>query len=39
VREGPLALELFPGDLHDDQTLAVQLEKLHARFGFSTFSF
>ena len=36
-REGrPLAIELFPGGLHDDKTLPTQIEKLRARFGFTT---
>jgi len=36
-REGrPLAIELFPGGLHDDKTLPAQIEKLRARFGFTT---
>ena len=32
----PLAIELFPGGLHDDKTLPAQIEKLRARFGFTT---
>jgi hypothetical protein len=36
-REGrPLAIELFPGGLHDDKTLPAQIEKLRARFGLRT---
>jgi transposase len=36
-REGrPLAIEVFPGGLHDDKTLAAQVEKLRRRFGFCT---
>jgi len=36
-REGrPLAIEVFPGGLHDDKTLPAQIEKLRERFGFST---
>jgi transposase len=35
-REGrPVAIELFPGGLHDDKTLPAQIEKLRARFGFT----
>ena len=32
----PLAIELFPGGLHDDKTLPAQIEKLRERFGFTT---
>ena len=33
-RQGrPVAIELFPGGLHDDKTLPAQIEKLRARFG------
>ena len=32
----PLAIELFPGGLHDDKTLPAQIEKLRARFGLET---
>src|SRR6266508_6935671 len=33
-RQGrPLALEVFPGGVHDDKTLPAQIEKLRARFG------
>jgi hypothetical protein len=36
-REGrPVAIEVFPGGLHDDKTLPAQIEKLRARFGFGT---
>ncbi len=36
-REGrPLAIEVFPGGLHDDKTLLAQVEKLRRRFGFKT---
>jgi hypothetical protein len=36
-RQGrPVAIELFPGGLHDDKTLPAQIEKLRARFGFTT---
>jgi transposase len=36
-REGrPLAIEVFAGGLHDDKTLPAQIEKLRARFGFTT---
>ena len=36
-REGrPLAIEVFPGGLHDDKTLSAQVEKLRRRFGFTT---
>jgi transposase len=35
-REGrPVAIELFPGGLHDDKTLPAQIAKLRARFGVS----
>ncbi len=32
----PLAIEVFPGGLHDDKTLSAQVEKLRRRFGFTT---
>src|SRR3989454_1194138 len=32
----PLAIEVFAGGLHDDKTLPAQIEKLRARFGFTT---
>jgi transposase len=32
----PVAIEVFPGGLHDDKTLPAQIEKLRARFGFDT---
>src|SRR2546425_7065212 len=32
----PVAIEVFPGGLHDDKTLPAQIAKLRARFGFST---
>jgi len=36
-REGrPVAIEVFPGGLHDDKTLPAQIEKLRARFGLRT---
>ena len=36
-REGrPLALEVFPGGLHDDKTLPAQIEKLRRRFGLTS---
>jgi transposase len=36
-RQGrPLAIEVFPGGLHDDKTLPAQIEKLRVRFGFAT---
>ncbi len=36
-RQGrPLAIEVFPGGLHDDKTLPAQIEKLRERFGFTT---
>jgi transposase len=36
-RQGrPVAIEVFPGGLHDDKTLPAQIEKLRARFGIST---
>jgi DDE family transposase len=36
-REGrPVAIEVFPGGVHDDKTLPVQVEKLRERFGFGT---
>src|SRR5439155_20583281 len=39
-REGrPLAIEVFPGGLHDHKTLLAQVEKLRRRFGFRTLVF
>jgi transposase len=36
-REGrPLAIEVFPGGVHDDKTLPAQIAKLRRRFGLST---
>jgi hypothetical protein len=36
-RQGrPVAIEVFPGGLHDDKTLPAQIAKLRARFGFTT---
>jgi hypothetical protein len=36
-REGrPVAIEVFPGGLHDDKTLPAQIERLRARFGITT---
>jgi len=36
-REGrPVAIEVFPGGLHDDKTLPAQIAKLRRRFGFTT---
>jgi transposase len=36
-REGrPLAIEVFPGGVHDHQTLLAQVEKLRRRFGLRT---
>ena len=36
-RQGrPLAIEVFPGGLHDDKTLPSQIAKLRARFGLTT---
>ena len=32
----PLAIEVFPGGLHDDKTLPAQISKLRARFGLTT---
>jgi len=32
----PVAIEVFPGGLHDDKTLPAQIEKLRERFGFAT---
>ena len=32
----PVAIEVFPGGLHDDKTLPAQIEKLRERFGFTT---
>lgn len=32
----PLAIEVFPGGLHDSQTLLAQVEKLRRRFGLET---
>jgi hypothetical protein len=33
----PIAIEVFPGGLHDDKTLPAQIEKLRRRFGLTTF--
>lgn len=36
-REGrPIAIEVFPGGVHDDKTLPAQIEKLRRRFGLRT---
>ena len=35
-RGRPLAVDVFDGNLHDDQTLATQVEKLKERFGLSS---
>jgi transposase len=32
----PLAIEVFPGGVHDDKTLQAQVEKLRRRFGLRT---
>src|SRR2546426_7297444 len=32
----PVAIEVFPGGLHDDKTLPAQIDKLRERFGFTT---
>lgn len=32
----PVAIEVFPGGLHDSQTLQAQIEKLRRRFGLKT---
>jgi transposase len=32
----PLAIEVFPGGVHDDKTLPAQIAKLRARFGLTT---
>jgi transposase len=32
----PIAIEVFPGGVHDDKTLPAQIEKLRRRFGLST---
>jgi hypothetical protein len=32
----PVAIEVFPGGVHDDKTLPAQIEKLRRRFGLST---
>jgi len=32
----PIAIEVFPGGLHDDKTLPAQIEKLRRRFGLQT---
>jgi len=32
----PVAIEVFPGGLHDDKTLPAQIEKLRTRFGLTT---
>jgi transposase len=31
----PIAIEVFPGGLHDDKTLPAQIEKLRVRFGLA----
>jgi transposase len=33
----PLAIEVFPGGVHDDKTLPAQIEKLRRRFRLQTF--
>jgi transposase len=35
----PIAIEVFPGGVHDDKTLHSQVEKLRARFGLKTVVF
>jgi transposase len=35
-RGRPVAVEVFDGNLHDDQTLAAQIEKLKGRFGLES---
>ena len=32
----PIAVEVFPGGVHDDKTLSAQVEKLRRRFGLRT---
>jgi len=32
----PIAIEVFPGGVHDDKTLPAQVEKLRVRFGLTT---
>lgn len=32
----PIAIELFPGGVHDDKTLQTQVERLRRRFGLKT---
>ena len=32
----PIAIEVFPGGVHDDKTLPAQIEKLRRRFGLQT---
>jgi hypothetical protein len=32
----PIAIEVFPGGVHDDQTLRAQVERLRRRFGLAT---
>jgi transposase len=32
----PIAIEVFPGGVHDDKTLPAQIEKLRRRFGLTT---
>jgi transposase len=32
----PVAIEVFPGGVHDDKTLPAQIAKLRARFGLTT---
>jgi hypothetical protein len=32
----PIAIEVFPGGVHDDKTLRAQVEKLRRRFGLTT---
>src|SRR3990172_8919914 len=32
----PIAIEVFPGGVHDDKTLQAQVEKLRLRFGIKT---
>jgi transposase len=32
----PIAIEVFPGGVHDDKTLPAQIEKLRRRFGLGT---
>jgi hypothetical protein len=35
-RGRPVAIEVFSGELHDDKTLAVQVERLQRRFGLTS---